>query len=137
MGGGLIIMTRLKTFKNFVENLATLSKCTKRGVAAIIVDQELTQVLSIGVNGGAKGGDQCLCELPSKYGCLHAEQNALIKCQVPTEGKVMICTLEPCIQCAAAIINAGIVKFYYTARWKDGAGLIMLTAAGVQCIYLE
>lgn len=126
--------TRLDIFKTFVANLKTLSKCEKKGVAAIITDQNLSQIYSIGINGGAKGGAQCLCVLPGKYGCIHAEQAALMKCEVPTVDKVMICSLAPCEQCAAAIINADIVKVYYSDEWKSTAGIQMLMDAGVQCI---
>lgn len=125
---------RLNVFKSFVVDLAEISKCEKRGVSAIITDTDLTQVYSIGINGGARGGAQCLCILPGKYGCLHAEQNALIKCTVPTEGKIMITTLAPCEQCAAAIINAGIIRVYYCEEWKSDAGIQMLVDAGVQCV---
>ena len=48
-------MNRKLIFKNFTIDLARLSKCTERKVAAIITDNDLTQVYSIGVNGGPKG----------------------------------------------------------------------------------
>ena len=42
---------RMAIFKDFTNNLATLSKCSERHVAAIITDRDLTQVYSIGING--------------------------------------------------------------------------------------
>lgn len=42
---------RMALFKDFTNNLATLSKCSERHVAAIITDRDLTQVYSIGING--------------------------------------------------------------------------------------
>lgn len=119
---------------DFAKNLATLSKCEQRGVAAIITDRDFKQIYSCGTNGGPSRGAQCLCVMPGKYGCIHAEINCLIKCQVPTEDKIMIVTLSPCIQCAAAIINAGIAKVYYLEEYKDKAGIHMLNKAGVLCV---
>ena len=124
---------RLKVFKNFVINLATLSKCTERHVAAIITDKDLSQVYSIGINGGPKGLMDCMCTLPGKYGCIHAEINALIKCRSDAKDKVMIISLSPCIACAAAIINApgSFSKVYYINSWKDNPGVKLLTTAGI------
>lgn len=127
--------SKLDVMVAFAENLATLSKCEQRGVAAILTDRDFRQIYSCGTNGGPSRGAQCLCVLPGKYGCIHAEINCLIKCQVPTEEKVMIVTLSPCIQCAAAIINAGISRVYYTEEYKDKAGINMLAHAGIQCLH--
>ena len=123
---------RLKVFCDFVANLKGLSKCTERKVAAIITDIGLTQIYSIGVNGGPKNLQDCLCVVDGKYGCVHAEQNALIKCTNPDQ-KIMIVSLAPCKQCAAAIINTpgGFSTVYYLEKWKDDTGLKLLQAAGI------
>lgn len=125
---------RLMVFKNFTENLATLSKCEERHVAAIITDNELSQIYSIGINGGPRGLADCMCKIDGKYGCLHAEQNALIKCMTAAEDKVMFVTLSPCKQCAAAIINApgGFSAVYYFEDWKDNTGIKLLTSARIR-----
>ena len=129
---------RALTFMNFAKALSTLSKCEERHVAAIITDKELTQIYSIGINGGPKGLQDCLCRIDGKYGCLHAEQNALIKCLSDAQDKVMFVTLAPCKQCAAAIINApgGFSKVYYHEDWKEDTGLKLLKTAGIQVIKL-
>lgn len=131
-------MARCKVFKDFTANLATLSKCTERKVAAIITDSSMSQVHSIGVNGGPKGLADCMCVLDGKYGCIHAEINALIKCTNTEPGKIMFITLAPCKQCATAIINApgGFSKVYYFEDWKEDFGIQLLKAAGihVECI---
>lgn len=123
----------MEVFKNFTLNLATLSKCTERHVAAIITDRDLTQVHSIGLNGGPKGLVDCMCVIEGKYGCIHAEINALIKCHSESSDKVMFVTLSPCKQCAAAIINApgGFSAVYYFEEWKDDSGIKLLKAAGI------
>ena len=125
---------RKSVFKEFTKNLATLSKCTERQVAAIITDKDLTQVFSVGINGGPKGLADCMCVIDGKFGCIHAEINALIKCKSDVPDKVMFVTLSPCKQCAAAIINApgGFSAVYYFEEWKQDTGLTLLKAAGIR-----
>lgn len=117
----------------FAQDLKEQSKCSERHVAAIITDRGLSQVYSIGVNGGPKGLADCMCVLDGKYGCVHAEINALIKCRSNDTDKVMFVTLAPCKQCAAAIINApgGFSAVYYGEDWKDNSGIKLLKAAGI------
>ena len=125
---------RVQVFKRFAQDLATLSKCSERQVAAIITDKELSQIYSIGINGGPKGLVDCMCKIDGKYGCIHAEINALVKCNSDAADKVMFVTLSPCKQCAAAIINApgGFSTVYYSEEWKDDSGIRLLRAAGIR-----
>lgn len=125
---------RLMVFKDFTVNLAYLSKCAERRVAAIITDSAMTQVHSIGINGGAKGLADCMCVLEGKYGCVHAEINCLNKNTYHGEDKVMFITLAPCSSCAASIINTpgGFRTVYYFEDWKEDTGLKLLRAAGIQ-----
>lgn len=124
---------RIEVFKSFTQGLATLSKCSERHVAAIITDKELSQIYSIGINGGPKGLIDCMCNVEGKYGCIHAEINALIKCTSVDKDKVMFVTLSPCKQCAAAILNApgGFSSVYYFDEWKDTTGIKLLKAGGI------
>ena len=126
---------RMAVFKSFTIGLATLSKCSERHVAAIITDKDLTQVYSVGINGGPKGLADCMCVIDGKYGCIHAEINALIKCRTDSSDKGMFVTLSPCKQCAAAIINApgGFSTVYYLQEWKDTTGIELLRKAGIRC----
>lgn len=130
---------RIRVFAKFTLDLANLSKCEDKHVAAIIVDNDLTQVYSIGINGGPKGLADCMCRLDGKYGCVHAEINALVKCRSDAADKVMFVTLSPCKQCAAAIINApgGFSTVYYMEQWKDTTGIELLKNAGIKCVYLD
>ena len=129
---------RVKAFSNFAKDLAKLSKCEERKVAAIITDKNLQQVHSIGVNGGPRGLVDCMCKLGSKYGCVHAEINALVKCRSDEPNKVMFVTLAPCVACAAAIINApgGFSTVYIMEYWKDNTGIELLKSAGINVIYI-
>lgn len=133
-----MVKDRISVFANFVRDLASLSKCEERKVAAIITDRELTQIYSIGLNGGPKGLVDCMCKIDGKYGCVHAEINALIKCRSDAPGKVMFVSLSPCKQCAAAIINApgGFSTVYYLQQWKDTTGIELLKKAGIRCVCL-
>ena len=126
---------RVVVFANFARELAKLSKCEERKVAAIITDKDLAQIYSIGLNGGPKGLVDCMCKIDGKYGCVHAEINALIKCRSGAPDKVMFVTLSPCKQCAAAIINApgGFSTVYYLQEWKDTTGIELLRKAGIRC----
>lgn len=130
---------RTRIFAEFTRNLATLSKCNERKVAAVITDKAMTQVYSIGVNGGPKGLVDCMCSIDGKYGCVHAEINALVKCRSDELDKVMFVTLSPCKQCAAAIINApgSFSAVYYLEQWKDTTGIRLLEAAGIKVVHLR
>ena len=125
---------KVRVFANFIKDLATLSKCKERKVAAVITDKDMTQVYSIGLNGGAKGLVDCMCAIQGKYGCIHAEINALVKCRSDAPGKVMFVTLSPCISCAAAIINApgSFSAVYYLEEWKNTEGIKLLKQAGIR-----
>lgn len=131
-------LKRAKIFADFASNLATLSKCEERKVAAVITDKDMSQVYSIGINGGPVGGVDCMCKLGGKYGCVHAEINALVKCTSDAKDKIMFVTLSPCVACAAAIINApgSFYAVYYREQWKDTDGIRLLRQAGVHCIEL-
>ena len=125
---------RLAVFKHFIQDLATLSKCKEYKVAAIITDIDMKQVYSIGINGGPAGLSNCLCADPGKYSCIHAEMNALIKNTTDDTNKIMLVTLAPCEQCAAAIINSGFSKVYYIEDWKDNPGVKLLKNADIDAI---
>lgn len=123
---------RLMVFKRFTADMATLSKCTDKGNACVITDASGSQVYAIGINGGAKGGPDCLCNLDgTKYTCVHAEANALAKCTSTDPHKVVICTQAPCVTCAALMVNNGVKQVYYISKYKSEAGLKILRDADV------
>lgn len=131
------VCPRTKVLARFAKDLATLSKCEDRKVAALIVNEDGTQIYSMGINGGPKGGPQCLCVMGDKYTCIHAEANAIAKCTSTDERKVLICTLAPCITCASLIANNGIYRVFYLEDYKDNAGIKLLTELGIACEKLE
>ena len=121
----------LNTYARFVLDLCDLSKCEQKGVAAIAVSGDLQQVYSIGINGGPKGGLDCLCSLGGKYTCIHAEANCIAKCTSTDKDKIMICSFSPCVTCASLIVNGGFKSVYYLEAYKDLTGLEILRNAGI------
>ena len=103
-------------------------------VGAVIVNQEGTQVLSVGYNGDYKGGPNVVeSEAPGESGMIHAEINALIKLDYNyPQRKIMYLTLSPCRMCAKSIVNAGISELVYDEPYRDAGGLEILTDAGLK-----
>ena len=128
---------RTAVLARFTRDLATLSKCEDRHVAALITNADGTQIYSMGINGGPKGGVQCLCSLGEKYTCIHAEANAIAKCTSLDENKVMFVTLSPCVTCAALIANSGVKRLFYIEDYKSDLGLNLLRAQGIGVTKLD
>lgn len=128
---------RTAVLARFTRDLATLSKCEDRHVAALITNADGTQIYSMGINGGPKGGVQCLCSLGEKYTCIHAEANAIAKCTSLDENKVMFVTLSPCVTCAALIANSGVKRLFYLEDYKSDLGLNLLRAQGIGVTKLD
>ena len=122
----------------FAESIARRSVCEERQVGAVITSSDFQRIYSMGYNGGAKGlNNGCMCKLGHKYGCVHAEQNALVKCAALDKDKVIFVTLSPCTMCATLMINEGGYKaLYYSQDWKNNPGVKLLQQAGIECIKL-
>lgn len=126
---------------------AMLSKCKDKKTAAILVSADLSQIYSIGINGGPKGGADCLCHTEDegevnvrKYTCVHAEMNCLVKNTVINDvPKIMICTKQPCQMCASLIVNAGtnITEVWYIEPYWDATGVEILCNAGIKVVQLK
>lgn len=127
------LVRKKNVFKYFLIDLAELSKCIDKRIAAIITDLKFSQIFAIGINGGPSGGLDCLCSLGEKYTCVHAEANALVKCHDVSTDKAMFCTMSPCVTCASLIINSNlrIKEFYYLTDYRDPRGLVILAKAGI------
>ena len=118
-----------KIWMDFAVSISKRSPDAKHKVGAVIVTEDNTQVLSIGYNGDQKGGPNKRESLEhGQSGFIHAEVNALIKCDynVPKK-KIMYVTLSPCVVCAKCIINAGISKVVYLEPYcQDMRGIKLL-----------
>jgi deoxycytidylate deaminase len=127
---------------DFCVEQAELSKCTDKKTAAILVSEDLMQIYSIGINGGPKGGKDCLCtkgDGKQKYSCVHAEMNCLVKNRIiDNTPKIIICTKQPCAICASLIVNActNIVEVWFMESYWDDTGLEILLNAGIKIIKL-
>lgn len=108
-------------------------------VGAIIVSEDNTRMLSVGYNGNYKGGpNERESEEPGQGGLIHAEMNALVKCDFNFHKKKhMYLTHSPCRQCAKLIINAEITKVIYDKLYRDSSGIDLLMSAGIDILSLS
>ena len=112
--------------------LASRSHDPKRKVGCVITDKHREKVLGMGYNGGARGlsNERDSMEKGSS-GFVHAEANALVKCDYSHPDKVMFLTLSPCKVCAKLIVNARVSEVYY-AEIYDYMPLRILDKAGIK-----
>ena len=117
-----------------VSTIARRSADPSFKVAAIIVTDDNTQLLSLGYNGDHTGGPNCReSETPGESGFIHAEVNALIKLDFNSpKRKKMYVSLSPCKMCAKAIINARIDEVVYIDKYRDLSGVELLQNAGIK-----
>jgi dCMP deaminase len=117
-----------------VNTIARRSPDPSFKVAAIVVTDDNTQLLSLGYNGDHAGGSNCReSETPGESGFIHAEVNALIKLDFNSpKRKKMYVSLSPCRMCAKAIINARIDEVIYLEEYRDMSGVDLLQQAGIK-----
>jgi len=117
----------------FASNIARRSIDPKHKVGAVIVTTDNTQVLALGYNGDHKGGPNCRDSMKEgASGLIHAEINALIKCDYNNpKDKKMYVTLSPCEVCSKAIVNSGIKEVIFLERYRDTKGICILEESGV------
>jgi dCMP deaminase len=102
------------------ELVSKRSTCVRLQVGCVITNENLTSIEAFGYNGGARGlSNECESLEPGKCGHIHAEVNALIKCNYGTKHKKMFVTHSPCKQCAKLLINAGIEEVYCKFLYRD------------------
>jgi dCMP deaminase len=117
-------------FLSVAELISTRS--TWLQVGTVLTDLRGEQMW-IGYNGGYLGGPNS-CRHPDAVGgcgCLHAELNAIIKADGPSQ-KVAYSTDSPCAMCAVALINAHVVEVHYTRKYRNTEGIEILREAGVR-----
>jgi dCMP deaminase len=120
----------------WMETARTLSRRSvdpRFQVGAVIVTDDNTQVLAVGYNGDHRGGpNEVESGEPGQSGFIHAEINALIKCDFNNpKRKRMYLTLSPCRQCAKAIVNGGISEVIYGQAYRDISGIELLKDSGI------
>jgi dCMP deaminase len=119
---------------DFAHSIARRSYDPRYRVGAVVVTDENTQVLAVGYNGNYSGGpNEVESPEPGNSGMIHAEINALLKCDYNNVlKKIMYVTLSPCRMCAKAMVNGGIKEVVYDEEYRDTSGLDLLRSAGVE-----
>jgi len=116
---------------------ATRSTCPRRQVGAVLIRDN--RLIATGYNGAVRGAPHC-----TEAGCLmvdghcvravHAELNAILQCAVTgtsSAGCTLITTSFPCVACAKAAVQAGIVSVIYLSPYPDRNSAEVLRAGGV------
>ena len=108
-------------------------------VGAVIVSDDNSQMLSIGYNGNYRSGPHTReSNEPGKSGFIHAEINALVKCDFNFHKKKhMYLTHSPCRACAKLIVNAEIKSVIYDIPYRDLSGIEILTSVGISVFSLR
>ncbi len=121
-----------EVYMRMAEELAKRSTCARRKVGTVITDPHLENVIAIGYNGNARRfPNECDGPTPGACGCIHSEQNALVKAPGGMADKVAFITASPCVTCAKLLIQGNISHAFYREIYRDPSGLEVLARAGV------
>ncbi len=115
-------------------DLSKRSTCTRLKVGAVIVSNDYSRVYGIGYNGNAQGlPNTCDRDEKGNCGCLHAEDNALLKTNGGAEvPKIVFVTHQPCSYCAKRMVNkGGILKVFYFEAYRNQDGLEVLKQSNI------
>lgn len=100
-------------FYELADFISRWSKDPRTKVGAVVVDN-LNRIVSLGYNGfpiGTRDDDHIYNNRDRKHArVLHAEINAILFAKEDLSGYTIYCNRLPCSQCAAAIIQSGIVR---------------------------
>ncbi len=125
-----------EVYMRMAEELAKRSTCARLKVGTVITDRHLENVVAIGYNGNARSfPNKCDGPTPGACGCIHSEQNALIKAPGGMLDKVAFVTASPCVTCAKLLIQANISHVFYRETYRDSSGLEVLARAGVTPVH--
>lgn len=137
-------------FMTLARHVGGWSKDRSRQVGCVVVGDD-NIVRAIGFNGFPRGLDDEVAERhqrPAKYlWTEHAERNAIYaaaRAGISLTGTRMYVPWFPCVDCARAIVQAGIVELIAIEpdmgdpQWGEGFGVSieMLTEAGIKVRYL-
>ena len=131
----------IRDFATMLRLLAKRSVCKRRGVACIVVNQDM-QSVGWGVNGPA-GYEPSRCDgTKDGCGCAHSEINTILNCRPSSydaeTGCIMIASRAPCVPCATAIVNCGLIsEFIYLDDSEPGPKGIALLKCFMKVTQLE
>jgi len=137
-------------FMGLAEFKATKSKDPSTKVGAVVVGPDMAE-RSLGYNGFPRGTDDDSDLYDDRETKLmrtvHAEANAIAQAARAgnsINGCTMVVNFHPCSQCAAMMINAGIVRVVCppppeATKWKRSffESRSLLDEAGVEVVYVE
>jgi dCMP deaminase len=115
------------------------STCDRAFVGCVLVREK--RILTTGFNGSPAGQDHCeevghLMVEGHSVRTIHAETNAIIQAAlhgISTRGATCYVTHFPCINCAKALINAGIERIVYSMAYRpDENALNFFKAAEIE-----
>ena len=130
--------SRSQTLLEVAAVIANRSTCTRLHVGAVVARDG--RILTTGYNGPPSGMGHCEHE-EFETQCkvaVHAEKNAIAfaaRYGMATDGAEMFLTDSPCYDCAQTIIQAGIVRVYYSREYRLTHGVDLLEDAGVEAHY--
>lgn len=131
------------TFGQISMSTATMwslrSTCGRLKVGCVITSVDHRKVYAVGYNGNASGlTNGCDSAEPGKCGCLHAEENAVISCDVSRSyPKLVYCTHLPCVMCAKRLIQlGGVQRVIYNEEYRSLASLEIFDKVGIQAMRL-
>jgi len=124
-----------EVYMRMAEELAKRSTCARLQVGTVLTDARLENVVAIGYNGNARGfPNRCDSHEAGKCGCIHSEQNALVKSPGGLREKVAFVTASPCVMCAKLMVQANVSHLFYRESYRDHGGLAVLEQGGVTAI---
>lgn len=124
-------------YMDLAVSLSARSTCRRKQVGCVVSTPDFRKIVAVGYNGSAAGlendCDRFGEEAVGNCGCLHAEENAVINCDVPRDTpKIVFCTCLPCAMCAKRLINlGGVRKVLYLEDYRLRDSLALLDRAGI------
>jgi len=111
-----------KHFMRVSVSASKLSTCARNKVGCVLTSMD-DMLLSTGFNGTPIGVDHCTVTNPQKFtpcNCLHAEQNAIIRCEESWRtNKIAYVTVFPCFSCAKLLVGINVKQIYYLHDYRD------------------
>ena len=111
------------------------SEATRLKVGALLYKND--NIISLGVNGTRSGWLTNLCEDLNGHTTTevrHAEIAALDKLRKSHEtsqGSVLFCSHECCLNCAVELVDAGIIGVYFRHKYRSSEGTDYLKKNGL------
>jgi dCMP deaminase len=125
-----------EVYMRMADELAKRSTCARLQVGTVITDGALEHVVALGYNGNARGfPNRCDSDTPGSCGCIHSEQNAVVKADGHLRKKVAFVTASPCVMCAKLLIQSNVTHVFYRKPYRKADGLEVLRAGGVETIH--